>query len=1080
MKKVFILVLGLLLAIGPTLTNAQSLAKTGDPRSDQTLHASLSTIDEPKLAKEHEENYQDPTNYPLIEKGEMVDTLFDSYEGYHAFYFEEVLPSTYSAENMTVKLNYLSEFPYEKDRYITIEFFRDNGNGLDFLGTSDFDLYGFSNGSLLTDIPITEFEGQEFIYMRIGISQSRYDDYYQDTTTFKVTNPFLNEGEPTPSDTYVVISNESTNEKVSQSTGSFNVQEIPYTLDEVLEQGSYRMDANFQIDPASEELSIVQKHSKSMAAAYKVGDTKPFWVVDTRNSKPYQISARLAYSGSKADVWVHANQITDADATALGKEFEDHIYETITTHFGKESDVDQNGKINILTFDIQDGFSGSGGFIAGYFSSRDLFPMSYSNQSEIFYIDTYPTMGLGSTKNVSNAFGTLAHEFQHMVNYNQNVLVEGNTYMPTWLNEGLSEAADQMYQGSGLYDRLNYYNLSNSIRNGHSLLNWSGDVLSNYSLSYLFLQYVKIQAGQGDRIFKEIITDQANDYQAIENVAKKYISPDMTFGKLMTSFRLALFLKEPTGLYGFKGDPFFDALEERLYLGGPTSLLGGGAIVTPISAGDNYQVPADKGADVTYTLLGMDEVDTTAPASPVVFPVGDSDTLVKGTAEKDAKVTVKIGANTWIGHAGGTGEFSISIPKQKAGTVIEVTAEDNAGNVSPATKVTVVDKTSPAAPKVNSVSDLDEVLTGNTEANATVVAKVSGKEIGRVTADRNGSFKMTIKKQVAGTVIEVVAVDKAGNSSSATTIKVTDQRPTLEKLVGENRYETAVKVSNAGWDKANTVLLVNGAAIADGLTATPLASAEGAPILLTRKDKLPDETLKEIKRLNAKKIILIGGKDVITSKVANALTSQGLIVSRIGGENRFETSLLIARQLDKLVDVHTTYMAYGLGEPDALSIAAQSGQTKQPIILTRKENVPTETYNWLKTEALKTSYFIGGTSVIAPDIIKEMNKITSQEVSRNRLSGEKRQITNAKVIEAFYKDSDMQSIMVAHSNSKKLVDALAAGPLAAKLKVPVLLVSTKIEDSQIKVISKFQTKQVHQIGGGIEDKIVNDIVDLMN
>ena len=83
----------------------------------------------------------------------------------------------------------------------------------------------------------------------------------------------------------------------------------------------------------------------------------------------------------------------------------------------------------------------------------------------------------------------------------------------------------------------------------------------------------------------------------------------------------------------------------------------------------------------------------------------------------------------------------------------------------------------------------------------------------------------------------------------------------------------------------------------------------------------------EIKRLKAKKVVLIGGTGVISSNVENTLKSKGLTVSRIGGQNRYDTSLLIAKELDKLVDVHTVYIAYGFGEPDALSIAAQAGQT---------------------------------------------------------------------------------------------------------------------------------------------------------
>ena len=49
---------------------------------------------------------------------------------------------------------------------------------------------------------------------------------------------------------------------------------------------------------------------------------------------------------------------------------------------------------------------------------------------------------------------------------------------------------------------------------------------------------------------------------------------------------------------------------------------------------------------------------------------------------------------------------------------------------------------------------------------------------------------------------------------------------TNETLIGKNRIETAVKISKDGWNSAETVILVNDGAIADALTATPLAFAK--------------------------------------------------------------------------------------------------------------------------------------------------------------------------------------------------------------------------------------------------------------
>ena len=193
--------------------------------------------------------------------------------------------------------------------------------------------------------------------------------------------------------------------------------------------------------------------------------------------------------------------------------------------------------------------------------------MPYSNKCEIFYIDTYPSMGSQyGSKDVTECYETLSHEFQHMINFNNNVIKENGYSMDTWLNEGMSMAAEQIYSGKVLSSRINYYNNSSSIANGHSLLYWddNGDVLSNYSLSYLFLQYFKVQTNQGDKIFKELQELKNNDYRDIEILIKKYIDPNLTFGKFMTEFRIALLLKQPTGLRGFKGVSGFNSIETPL------------------------------------------------------------------------------------------------------------------------------------------------------------------------------------------------------------------------------------------------------------------------------------------------------------------------------------------------------------------------------------------------------------------------------------------------------------------------------------------------------------------------------------
>ncbi|MFP7298691.1 Ig-like domain-containing protein [Neobacillus niacini] len=524
-----------------------------------------------------------------------------------------------------------------------------------------------------------------------------------------------------------------------------------------------------------------------------------------------------------------------------------------------------------------------------------------------------------------------------------------------------------------------------------------------------------------------------------------------------------------------------------------------GSIIGSATAGSdgtfNVKIPVQK-AGTELTITATDKAgnvsaavkvivkDVTPPNQPSVNQVTDKASSVSGSAEAGSKVEVKANGST-IGSAtaGSDGKFTVTIPAQKAGTELTVTATDKADNVSAAVKVVVKDATPPAKPTVNEVTDKDTSVSGKAEAGSKIEVKANGTVIGSGTTANNGEYTVKIPAQKGGTNLVITASDAAGNVSQGTTITVkgTTTTPGTSKLItlaGDTRYETAIKVSQTGWKTANSVLLVNAFAIVDGLTATPLASAKDAPILLTAADSIPQSTLNELARLKTKEIILIGGELVISPKVESMLKQKGYKVTRIGGQSRKDTSLLIAKELDKLVDVSTIYVAYGFGEPDALSISAQAGLKKQPIILTDLAAVPAETLAWLKNEQLTDAYFIGGEDVVAPSILTQIDKITSANVLKNRIAGTDRHETNAKVFSKFYSNVELSSILLTKSETLNLVDALTAGPLAAKLGAPVLLVSTPwgILQSQRQVLNGKHFKDVYQVGGGVNPDAVNDVL----
>ena len=296
-----------------------------------------------------------------------------------------------------------------------------------------------------------------------------------------------------------------------------------------------------------------------------------------------------------------------------------------------------------------------------------------------------------------------------------------------------------------------------------------------------------------------------------------------------------------------------------------------------------------------------------------------------------------------------------------------------------------------------------------------------------------------------------------------------------ESLIGKNRIETAIKISKDGWKSAETVILVNDSAIPDALTATPLAHAKNAPILLTGKDGLKKETADEIKRLGAKDVIMIGGDAVLPEKIEKDIKALNIKVDRVKGATREETALEIAKRLDGIKDVSEIAVVNGTtGLADAVSIAAAAAEKGMPILLANPKSGLSVAEKFIKDESIKSSFIIGGNKAVADSIVANLP-------GKQRIEGSNRNDTNAKVIEKFYADRNLDNLYLAKdgmSDSGQLIDALAVGALAAKNGAPVLIASKKLSETQKKVINTKRVDTITQVGGNGNEKAFGELKDI--
>ncbi|QEZ71681.1 Ig-like domain-containing protein [Listeria monocytogenes] len=156
------------------------------------------------------------------------------------------------------------------------------------------------------------------------------------------------------------------------------------------------------------------------------------------------------------------------------------------------------------------------------------------------------------------------------------------------------------------------------------------------------------------------------------------------------------------------------------------------------------------------------------PLEMSVNEITDLDDSISGTGKENA--TVQVFKNKKViaeGKASDDGSFTLEIPIQKAGTILKLQQQNEAGKGPVAEAIVLL--TAPKKPKVNQVTDRDTTLTGQGKAQTeTIVTNMDGKVIGKDTSDEKGEFTISIPIQKAYTILLVTQENAKGVSLPAT------------------------------------------------------------------------------------------------------------------------------------------------------------------------------------------------------------------------------------------------------------------------------------------------------------------------
>ena len=330
--------------------------------------------------------------------------------------------------------------------------------------------------------------------------------------------------------------------------------------------------------PVSSARSAASPNFSVTPISRAVGTTKNIWIEEA-SGKYVQKPATLRATGTYCNVWIlddyyaeteSKNKVSESTAQTFAQKF-DEMYPVIRNVFGEEAEIirvkdgktltdtcisdvsDTGSTVNIVLYDIDGDYKDDENFsdgTAGFFFSKDYYKtttelsgdnevLNYSNVGKYFYIDSaiarlYP----------NDAISTLAHEFQHMINFNMKDIKLKN--MPdTSYNEMLSMLCEDMMQDFlGIDDDESPKNRTQQF-NTYYILSGIREYLDNdnavvsYATSYTFGAFLARNYG-GAALIKEISQNDKTDNNSIVAAVNKINSTSLTFDKIFQNFLLAL------------------------------------------------------------------------------------------------------------------------------------------------------------------------------------------------------------------------------------------------------------------------------------------------------------------------------------------------------------------------------------------------------------------------------------------------------------------------------------------------------------------------------------------------------------
>jgi hypothetical protein len=315
--------------------------------------------------------------------------------------------------------------------------------------------------------------------------------------------------------------------------------------------------------------------TRTAAADAMLGSFTPFYKV---NAVRLAVSTNFVLYRDSLEATLTAGQAASVLATM------ETAYTNLRNVYGggEHPYANNNARVVILAYNIQDDYSTTGNYVGGYFSPRDLYsneftkalftdPVAlqqysgqigalggYSNEMSIVHYDLNP----GYSSNAAQVNDIVIHELSHLFTYSRRVITHRLVNHDLWIAEGIAENAPHATVQTANVQQLRLTQLASpSVIDYYQdapqltdFLGWAAKIVG-YLQSNLFFNYLRHRAemvgvGNGATFLSQLMTQTDHTIEGLDTLMQTAVI-GQNFATLYGDFVITHYLS----LLGIPIDP---------------------------------------------------------------------------------------------------------------------------------------------------------------------------------------------------------------------------------------------------------------------------------------------------------------------------------------------------------------------------------------------------------------------------------------------------------------------------------------------------------------------------------------------